>query len=184
MRCGGCQEDDTGGSPSVPNYQDLPDVTLQGQRECTGVAYCESMLALAFHLVVAQMPNINVAKEEPVWAARAAQEAEVRAFWLLYQLVAGKGRQAFRDYYGVPRVIRTSTSGLESQLADRRGAIDDIHRLTFILARFEPDIWVHMNSLGFQLPSATWLASHVQKPRSKAYSLWFIWFTWWFQGLL
>ena len=87
-----------------------------------------------------------------------------------------------------------------SELVDKPGAADDLHRLTYILvalgerwgswavffffflggvcgssvfrfffvlwkilalrcsaavveARFEPDLWVHMNSLGFQLPS-------------------------------
>lgn len=30
-------------------------------------------------------------------------QAEIRAFWLLFQLTGGFGRQAFRDYYGLPR---------------------------------------------------------------------------------
>ncbi|CAK9114839.1 unnamed protein product [Durusdinium trenchii] len=154
------KEDDLGGNPQVPNYQDLDDVNAQGQRVSSAVAYCESLLVLAFHLVVAQTPQTTV--KEEVWKeasgnvsavkTKMQEEAEVRAFWLLYQLSGGHGLQAFRDYYGVPRALRTATNGLEGQLTDRRGAIDDVHRLTFILARFEPEIWVQMQSLGFQLP--------------------------------
>ena len=35
-------------------------------------------------------------------------QEEIRAFWLLFQLTGGQGRQAFRDYYGVPRRSKVS----------------------------------------------------------------------------
>jgi len=38
----------------------------------------------------------------------AAVQEEIRAFWLLFQLTGGQGRQAFRDYYGVPRRSKVS----------------------------------------------------------------------------
>jgi len=155
----------------VPNYQDVDDVDrVTGHRITSPVAYCESLLVLAFHLIVAQSPEMPSyrTEETEVWSTAFGAEnlkgdlqEEIRAFWLLFQLTGGQGRQAFRDYYGVPRRSKVSV-GADSiatiQLAERRGAMDDIHRLSFILARFEPDLFVHMNATGFQMASVfyTW----------------------------
>ena len=37
------------------------------------------------------------------------EEAEVRAFWILYA-ITGAGNQPFRDYYGLPRVAKSAGS--------------------------------------------------------------------------
>jgi len=41
-------------------------------------------------------------------------QAEIRAFWLLFQLTGGLGRQSFRDYYGIPRKNMVATGGPQS----------------------------------------------------------------------
>lgn len=157
--------EDSQAPKGVANYQDLEDVDREtGLRIASPMAYCESLLVLAFHLIVAQTPS-NTDEEggvQEVWSTAAGQhpikgekEAEIRAFWLLFQLTGGLGRQSFRDYYGMPRKAMVAT-GMDGQMVsavDRKGAMDDVHRLTFILARFEPDLFVHMNATGFQLPS-------------------------------
>jgi len=189
----------------------------------TGVAYCESMLALAFFLLIAQTPSQTRAEEDEPWdfwdvepeqpprqgeseeeiqrkqeekerkqkekAAFPKDEVddEVQAFWILFSLASNMGTQPFRDFYGVPKqrdVPRTahtatlsqpgspaagasptnepqSTGEKEMPIADRRGVMDDLLRLNYILSRMEPELWVHLNALGFH-PSMVFHASFMR----------------------
>ncbi|CAE7403436.1 fadB [Symbiodinium sp. KB8] len=188
----------------------------------TGVAYCESMLALAFFLLIAQTPSSRADEDEPwdFWDVEPEQpprqgeseeeiqrkqeekerkqkekaafpkdevDDEVQAFWIVFSLASNMGTQPFRDFYGVPKqrdVPRTahtaslsqpgspaagaaptnepqSTGEKEMPIADRRGAMDDLLRLNYILSRMEPELWVHLTALGFH-PSMVFHASFMR----------------------
>eukprot|EP00931_Biecheleriopsis_adriatica_P059754 TRINITY_DN35814_c0_g1_i1.p1 TRINITY_DN35814_c0_g1~~TRINITY_DN35814_c0_g1_i1.p1 ORF type:complete len:3403 (-),score=723.69 TRINITY_DN35814_c0_g1_i1:308-10516(-) len=133
--------DDMQPHTAVPNYRE--------QEGARGVAYTESLLVLAFFLLVAQTPSDENQREK---TARDLKEEEVRAFWLLFTLIGGPApsRQAYRDYFAVPDTVK-GQYGEEMQIADRRGAMDDVLKLQFCLSRFEPELAVHLDSLGFHL---------------------------------
>mmetsp|Transcript_51079 Transcript_51079/g.131714 ORF Transcript_51079/g.131714 Transcript_51079/m.131714 type:complete len:1847 (+) Transcript_51079:1-5541(+) len=110
------------------------------------VAYSEGLLVVAFFLIIAfegkdgrhiQAPN------DPT-----VQENMTRAFWLLYTITGSPHNQQFRDYYGCPMEGPHQPG---PQLTDRVGPMEDVHRLSTILARYEPELWVAMNALGFHL---------------------------------
>mmetsp|Transcript_18850 Transcript_18850/g.33157 ORF Transcript_18850/g.33157 Transcript_18850/m.33157 type:complete len:3464 (-) Transcript_18850:114-10505(-) len=113
--------------------------------EQTGIAYTESMLVLAFHLIVAQGPLVEGRDK----TAAEMQEDEVRAFWIIYALVQGP----FKDYYGVTKVLPEANTGghITHEIAARRGATDDILQLNCILSRFDTELWTHLNAVGFSL---------------------------------
>eukprot|EP00930_Biecheleria_cincta_P021490 TRINITY_DN1591_c0_g1_i1.p1 TRINITY_DN1591_c0_g1~~TRINITY_DN1591_c0_g1_i1.p1 ORF type:complete len:3401 (-),score=659.74 TRINITY_DN1591_c0_g1_i1:53-10255(-) len=144
------------------DHMETPPENVAGYKDCEapgsnvcGIAYCESLLVLAFFLLVAQTPSDLAEKTQ------ADKDAEdVRAFWILFALIGAPApcSQPFRDYFGVPLEKPADNRGGSSgrsdeQLADRRGAMDDILRLNYVLVRFEPELWVHLNSLGFHLSS-------------------------------
>jgi hypothetical protein len=93
-------------------------------------------------------------------------EAEVRIFWLLHTLIGSPKNQSFREYYGIPATFNNyqymPTTGAPSPLAqqynpddgpiaDRKGAMEDVNRVSFFIARFDKDLWIHLNALGFHL---------------------------------
>jgi len=118
-----------------------------------GIAYCESLLVLAFFLIVAQTPN-DLGKAEKKTMNQMLEE-EVRAFWILFAMIGAPGPQTYRAYYGVPTKWLVSGGALgdasEYQIADEVGVMEDVQRLNYCLARWEPALWVHLNALGFHL---------------------------------
>lgn len=121
--------------------------------DCSPVAYCESLLVIAFFLLLAQgrgeqegTKRTDSATQKPT--KQQLDEEEVRAFWMLYSLSGSSISNApFRDYFGVPR----SNKFAPHPPLDPYGAMDDIQRLNHCVAKYEPELWVHMNSIGFHL---------------------------------
>lgn len=128
---------------------------------CNGLAYCESLLVLAFYLMMvigydesgasdgqARSGGMSPSGKSSSVGTRDSElvdESESQVFWLLYTLSGYKRNRVFRDYYG------TVPPGSGTELADRRGAMEDVHRLHVALARYERQLWVHFNALGFHL---------------------------------
>lgn len=143
------------------------------------VNYCESLLVLAFFFLIAQGTDAEDAghfmeqaqhsdgrlrlersksvTSNTTWKstdretrirAQHAIDAD-RAFWMLYTLVDSR---AFRDYYAAP-APRTSQIEDMTPMASEHGAMQDVYRLHLCVSRFEPELWVHLEALGFQLSS-------------------------------
>lgn len=126
------------------------------------VAYSESILVLAFFLLLAQgvakdsgeyMAFIQGLDGEPPGSQDDEEEVDnARAFWMLYALTTGL---AYQEYYAAPVAsafvipeVRMEDGG---PMCDRHGAMEDLNRLRFCLARNEIALWVHLEALGFQL---------------------------------
>mmetsp|Transcript_14093 Transcript_14093/g.26206 ORF Transcript_14093/g.26206 Transcript_14093/m.26206 type:complete len:3581 (+) Transcript_14093:145-10887(+) len=131
------------------------------------VAYCESLLIIAFYMLLPKSSSLDVEREENVMLTEAS------TFWMLYTLVNG----AFKDYYGKPSASEIQQHGaykanvLESALggADNSpprdpedmisssvqplcvssGAMDDVATLEVTLAVLEPKIFFKFNAIGF-----------------------------------
>jgi hypothetical protein len=151
---------------------DAPNCNDPAFKGSCGIAYCESLLVIAFFMLLPQEPE-GAEKEDgdrPLGLARTRtggllkdeeernnqQEADV--FWLLYTLIgapsykgeaAESGNGAFKCYYGVDCEEDT----MESVLANMDGASDDIYHLNSAVSRYDRELWIHMTSLGFHLSS-------------------------------
>jgi len=132
-----------------------------GVQPC-GVAYCESLLVLAFFLLLAQgkeeTPSsvggdglARRASTSSVQRAQQEEEDEARTFWLLYTLIAHPDNMAYREYYGVPEEFRHEMHPDFAPMSDRRGAMDDVYRLGVCVARYERELWVHLGAIGLHL---------------------------------
>jgi hypothetical protein len=123
--------------------------------KATPLAYCESLLVLAFFLLLPQSGLDKAGKKE---SEEEKCDAEVRAFWIIYTLAASPANQVLREYFGAPPGFPRSTLGgvpdpnnPAEPLCERSGAMEDVFHLDKIIARWECDLWVHLRSLGFQL---------------------------------
>jgi len=114
-----------------------------------GIAYCESLLVLAFFML---LPQGNV--EDKVQGERPSQFSEATVFWMLYTLICERMNGAYREYYGTPPpelAVPEEPPQRSSSLMAGNGAIQDVHLLECCLAYHEPGLWNAMNRLGFTL---------------------------------
>lgn len=129
-----------------------------------GVAYCESLLVLAFFLLLVQAPlketpkapmppepeELGKLKDKVYGRSRRKEdpdlEAEFSAFWLLYTLIGSPSCGEFREYYGMKK-----GKDPKPPLATKDGAMLDVLRLDKALATNERELWIHLNGLGFHL---------------------------------
>lgn len=107
--------------------------------EDTGLVYSESLLWLAFFLMLPQG-----CRDE---AENLHQMSESSAFWLLYTLICTKTNGTFCEYYG-----NASHAFKEAQtLCSGSGAMHDITLLECCIAYHSTVLWQRMNALGFNL---------------------------------
>lgn len=121
-----------------------------GAEPC-GVAYCESLLIVAYFLLVAQTPERDAMKDNR--NQERDIEEETRVFWLLYTLICSRCNQAYRGYYGTAgpaELLKGGTNNNDNNSPPN--ARRDVLRLSCCVLRYEPEIWVHLNAVGFQFP--------------------------------
>jgi hypothetical protein len=146
----------SGWETAVPAPQDAVDFQLNrikvAQTVCTaliadqesGVAYCESLLVLAYFLSLPQGCTEKYEEE----ANPPLDDSSV--FWLLHTLING----AYTDYYAKPRGTPKPEGGYtEDALCTGTGAMDDVFLLECCLAYHAPDLWMFLHRIGFQLPT-------------------------------
>jgi len=141
----------------VINVKDDPAL----QTDPTGVSYCESLLVIAFFLLLPQVENTKEAhsksqaqmqrakgKDSNKAVQKDAEETaeECRVFWLLYTLIASPLNGVFNDYYGTPMDPK-----LGFVLCNHKGAQEDVLHLATCLHRYDRELSTHLNSLGFHL---------------------------------
>eukprot|EP00927_Polykrikos_kofoidii_P042711 TRINITY_DN36766_c0_g1_i1.p1 TRINITY_DN36766_c0_g1~~TRINITY_DN36766_c0_g1_i1.p1 ORF type:complete len:3469 (-),score=466.77 TRINITY_DN36766_c0_g1_i1:385-10791(-) len=140
------------GTTRIIHYRD-DETGNQTGRELCGVAYCESLLMLAFMLLLPQVQTKDPRQVRDVVLA----EQEAHAFWLLYTLISSPANQFLREYFGSPPGFPRSTvdegrgQGDAHPLYERSGAMEDVLRLDKALARWERELWVHLHGIGFHL---------------------------------
>eukprot|EP00929_Paragymnodinium_shiwhaense_P000295 TRINITY_DN100533_c0_g1_i1.p1 TRINITY_DN100533_c0_g1~~TRINITY_DN100533_c0_g1_i1.p1 ORF type:complete len:3625 (-),score=1181.40 TRINITY_DN100533_c0_g1_i1:304-11178(-) len=135
--------------PDKPEY-------LAGQSSSCPISYCESLLVLAFFLLLPQGPPQG--KMSKMMVENQKVEDESRAFWMLYTLISSPANQMLREYFGSPPGFPRSSAGDDSNgpdlsLTERSGAMEDVFRLDRIISRWEKELWLHLHALGFQLPT-------------------------------
>lgn len=110
-----------------------------------GVTSCESLLVLAFFLLLPQ--GCKEASSVSGTGEGLVQPAESSVFWLLYTLICTRVNGMYREYYGQPL---TSQSEPPSLLAGS-GAMQDVNLLECCMAYHERDLYFRMTALGFEL---------------------------------
>jgi len=145
--------------PPVPQIRDLHLKRIsQAQNVCTallampdsGIAYCESLLVLAFFLLLPQ----GCKEERNSGDGAYCYMSESSAFWMLYTLISTRVNGAYREYYGIPQAEGADESYKQPpSLCAGSGAMQDVFLLECCLAYHEHDVWQKMNALGFQLSS-------------------------------
>eukprot|EP00929_Paragymnodinium_shiwhaense_P065225 TRINITY_DN32718_c0_g3_i1.p1 TRINITY_DN32718_c0_g3~~TRINITY_DN32718_c0_g3_i1.p1 ORF type:complete len:3402 (+),score=1051.59 TRINITY_DN32718_c0_g3_i1:472-10206(+) len=147
---------------SVPPMAELLDMHLKrisrAQRVCaalietnSGVVYCESLLVIAFFLLLPQSDKEGRVPEDGSYNYM----TESQAFWLLYTLICARVNGVYKEYYGTPQPVSHENpgAGKSGQLCAGSGAMFDVSLLESCLAYHENQVWMHMNALGFQLCS-------------------------------
>jgi len=134
--------------PKKPGCINWKNRKMSGVQQSGQIAYCEGLLAVAYHLVVA-LEGKNKKTVHTVGDAK-VKEDKARAFWILYSISCSTSNMQFRDYYGRPSQSQ-HLRGEHPPIIDRQGPMDDVYRLGIILARLEPEVNTTMNSLGFHL---------------------------------
>jgi hypothetical protein len=153
----------------VVNYRD--DVPRSAPSRASGLAYCEALLVLAYHLLAAQVPEEKTDEQRKAHQREkkavllkhrtqklavdleAERDAEVNAFWMLYALAGSASNGAFRDYYATPRPASLGARGASDDhpIASESGAMCDVYRVGMLLARYDREVYVHLEALGFHL---------------------------------
>jgi len=113
-----------------------------------GIAYCESLLVLAFFMLLPQ--GWKDADDD----GKLHHMSESSAFWLLYTLTSSEHNGTFKEYYGKPAALTQEETGITAMktLCVSSGAMQDVALLECCLAYHEPEIWKCLNAIGFQLP--------------------------------
>uniref|UniRef100_A0A7S2HGN2 C2 domain-containing protein n=1 Tax=Zooxanthella nutricula TaxID=1333877 RepID=A0A7S2HGN2_9DINO len=156
------------------NYASVQATAGAGERSC-GVAYSESLLVLAFHLLLAISANDpddhkahagGAAAAGPTGAgAQSAQEFQQEQ--MVDQNRQAQLLQAKRDEeeasvfwllysligYRENQALRDyfGAYSVNHSFVEHRGAMDDCNRLNCVIARHEYDLWVKLGALGFHL---------------------------------
>eukprot|EP00933_Yihiella_yeosuensis_P053655 TRINITY_DN5191_c0_g1_i4.p1 TRINITY_DN5191_c0_g1~~TRINITY_DN5191_c0_g1_i4.p1 ORF type:complete len:1026 (-),score=234.54 TRINITY_DN5191_c0_g1_i4:181-2922(-) len=113
------------------------------------VAYCQSLLVLAFYMLLPQGY-----KDEKMYEEKSTllHPTESEVFWLLYTLICTRCNGVYREYYGVPSAV----GGIDGSapvpcLVAGGGAMQDVALLECCLSYHEPQVWQRLNAIGFQL---------------------------------
>eukprot|EP00928_Gymnodinium_smaydae_P067959 TRINITY_DN5099_c0_g1_i1.p1 TRINITY_DN5099_c0_g1~~TRINITY_DN5099_c0_g1_i1.p1 ORF type:complete len:3333 (+),score=742.01 TRINITY_DN5099_c0_g1_i1:194-10192(+) len=157
--------------PPIAEYTDLHLRRLRrAQNVCTAliacpegsITYCESLLVLAFFLLLPQGNR----EERNIEDTTFHYMSESQVFWLLYTLICSRVNGTYSEYYGA-QVLHTLGSG---------GAVADVSLLECCLAYHEPKVWQHLNAIGFQLSSVFYGAFMrlfaTYMPTSSVFRLW------------
>jgi len=146
-------------TPPVPELLDWHLRRLKkAQNVCTaliafekgGIAYCESLLVLAFFLLLPQ----GFREEKSVDDGNITYLSESSCFWLIYTLVGTRVNGTFKEYYGKPQPFPREgeeDAPAQAALCVSSGAMQDVTLLDCCLAYHEHDLWQKLNALGFQL---------------------------------
>jgi hypothetical protein len=148
-------------TPPLPEALDLHLRRLKkAQRVCTalialdhdcGVVYSESLLVLAFFLLLPQGCREVRNQEDD----HLTFPSESSVFWLLYTLICSRINGTYREYYGkaVPYEAQSEGGGGSQPpcLVAGSGAMQDVTLLECCLAYHENALWQRLQALGFQL---------------------------------
>jgi len=119
-------------------------ITIPPNAEQGGIVYCESLLVIAYFLMLPQSADDRMAYIE-----KHSGMSESSAFWLLYTLIRSKKNRAFKEYFGTEEL----NAGSRPALCVTSGAMEDIHLLDMCLAYHKAPLWNFFNAIGFQLAS-------------------------------
>ncbi|CAE8604779.1 unnamed protein product [Polarella glacialis] len=114
----------------------------------SNIAYCESLLVLAFFLLLPQgYQDEKFGTEE----SSLTEASESSVFWLLYTMVCTRINGSYREYYGNFAVNAGPDNNGIPNLCAGSGALQDVFLLECCLAYHENALWSRMNALGFQI---------------------------------
>lgn len=139
-----------------PNYTEE---TETGSSSASAVAYSNSLLILAYYLLLPQT-RLQASGEQKGMSGS-------DAFWLLYTLVGSPKCASYHSYYGTPKTwVRNPTKAQEEgknpntnsvtslrktkrePIAHPSGAMEDVFLLECCLITHEKELWVKLNSIG------------------------------------
>lgn len=164
-------------SPVNPELYDMHLKRVnQAQNVCTaliavpsaldgGIVYCESLLIIAFYMMLPQ----GCKEEESPGDGRLFYLTENHVFWMLYTLICSRVNGTYKEYFG------SAQQGVGA-IGTCTGAVADINLLECALAYHEPEVWMRLNSVGFQLATVFYpcfmrlYASYL--PTSSLFRLW------------
>jgi hypothetical protein len=145
----------------VPANPELMDLHLERVRraqnvcaaliscEDNNVVYCESLLIVAFYMLLPQGNQEEKSKDD----GTLHYFSECQVFWMLYTLIVSPCNGSYKEYYGTPTSGGGTAHNTMSPLASCAGAVSDVNLLECSLAYHEPACWQHLNAIGFQLSS-------------------------------
>jgi len=154
---------------NLPSYRD----EREGRR-CTGTAitYSESLFILCFYLLLPQSARTEETTRKP------KSIPEDTVFWLLFTLIASRTNGAYKDYFATSGTLGAEqpTDSPNRIICPKSGAMEDVFLLQCALVVHEPELWVRMGALGFQLAGLFYgafmrLYARVL-PTSSLYRLW------------
>jgi len=131
----------------------------------SGIAYCESLLVLAYYLLLPQGTVDTSAETHGQTQTQLKEHSEAWAFWILYTLIVPKESGAYVVYYGVslpedeipvsaqnPQGQQQQRQPMKSpQLCAGGGALEDVQILGCCLMYHDRDLWNRMQALGFHM---------------------------------
>jgi len=131
----------------------------------SGIAYCESLLVLAYYLLLPQGTVHTSAETHGQTQTQLKEHSEASAFWILYTLIVPKESGAYVVYYGVslpedeipvsaqnPQGQQQQRQPMKSpQLCAGGGALEDVQILGCCLMYHDRDLWNRMQALGFHM---------------------------------
>ncbi|CAJ1444994.1 unnamed protein product [Effrenium voratum] len=135
-----------------------------------GVTYCESLLVLAFYLLLPQ--GYREATSVSGAGEGLTQPSESSAFWLLYTLICTRVNGMYREYYAQP----LTPEGEPPCLIAGSGAMQDVNLLECCLAYHERDLFFRMTCLGFEVSTVfygafmRWFATYM--PTASVFRFW------------
>jgi hypothetical protein len=140
----------------------------------SGITYCESLLVIAFFLLLPQGYKDAGSPGGVHEALTSPKESDV--FWLMYSLIAHRINGSYREYYGVP--FQTTNDGLPpmASLTTGSGASQDVWLLECCISYHEKELWTRMTAMGFQLMTIfygafmKWFATYM--PTASVFRLW------------
>eukprot|EP00441_Pelagodinium_beii_P032443 CAMPEP_0197641952 /NCGR_PEP_ID=MMETSP1338-20131121/15748_1 /TAXON_ID=43686 ORGANISM="Pelagodinium beii, Strain RCC1491" /NCGR_SAMPLE_ID=MMETSP1338 /ASSEMBLY_ACC=CAM_ASM_000754 /LENGTH=3533 /DNA_ID=CAMNT_0043215005 /DNA_START=82 /DNA_END=10683 /DNA_ORIENTATION=- len=137
-----------------------------------GVVYCESLLVLAFFLLLPQ--GYKDVSSAALINDSLVNPTEPDVFWLLYTLICTKMNGVFRGYYGLPF---SGEFGNTMALVDGSGGpMEDVLLLECCLVYYDKDLWMRLQAVGFQLATVfygafmRWYATYM--PTASVFRFW------------
>jgi len=140
--------------------------------EDSGIAYCESLLVLAFFLLLPQ--GYKEVASSSYTGEGLTQPTESSVFWLLYTLICTRTNGVYREYYGMP--LQPEQDPSLSELVGGSGAIQDVHLLECAVAYHDKELYQCMSAMGFDLSTVfygafmRWFATYM--PTASVFRLW------------